>query len=133
MQLQQKLPRPKEVIKGIKEECPTINDENRWLAALISDTGMQITEATGLHLNDFHLYEDIPYVDLKPHPWRSLKTKGSKRYLPLIGSSAWAVKQIAEANNAYVFPDMLREMKLIPTLLMQPSANGLNPECQKAV
>ncbi|MGB1553154.1 MAG: hypothetical protein ACPHDR_03045, partial [Candidatus Puniceispirillaceae bacterium] len=29
-------------------------------------------------------------------------------------------------------PDMLREMKLMPTLQVQPSTNGLSPEYQKA-
>ena len=78
-----RLPIPNEVIRSIQEECLTINDENRWLVALISDTGMRLSEAAGLHLSDFYLDEDIPYIDLKPQPWRSLKTKGSKRQIPL--------------------------------------------------
>ena len=99
-----RLPIPAEVIKTIQEECRAINDENRWLVALISDTGMRLSEAAGLHVNDIHLDEDIPYVDLKPHPWRPLKTKGSKRHIPLIGSSMWAAKQILDANSTYAFP-----------------------------
>ena len=95
---------PAEVIKSIQEECRAVNDENRWLVALISDTGMRLSEAAGLHVNDIHLDEDIPYVDLKPHPWRPLKTKGSKRHIPLIGSSMWAAKQVVDANSAYAFP-----------------------------
>ena len=99
-----RLPIPIAVIKSIQEECRAINDENRWLVALISDTGMRLSEAAGLHVNDIHLDEDIPYVDLKPHPWRPLKTKGSKRHIPLIGSSMWAAKQIVDTNSAYAFP-----------------------------
>lgn len=99
-----RLPIPIAVIKSIQEECRAINDGNRWLIALISDTGMRLSEAAGLHVNDIHLDEDIPYVDLKPHPWRPLKTKGSKRHIPLIGSSIWAAKQIVDANNAFAFP-----------------------------
>ena len=95
---------PAGVIKSIQEECRAINDENRWLVALISDTGMLLSEAAGLHVNDIHLDEDIPYVDLKPYPWRPLKTKGSKRHIPLIGSSMWAAKQIVDADSAYAFP-----------------------------
>ena len=101
---EKRLPIPVKVIKSIQEECRSINDENRWLVALISDTGMRLSEATGLHVNDIHLDEDIPYVDLKPHSWRPLKTKGSKRHIPLIGSSMWAAKQIVDANIAYAFP-----------------------------
>ena len=104
-----RLPIPNEVIRSIQEECLTINDENRWLVALISDTGMRLSEAAGLHLSDFYLDEDIPYIDLKPQPWRSLKTKGSKRQIPLIGSSLWAAKKIAEANGTFAFPRYIKE------------------------
>ena len=99
-----RLPIPAEVIKSIQEECRAINDENRWLVALISDTGMRLSEAAGLHVNDFHLDEDIAYVDLTPHPWRPLKTKGSTRRIPLIGSSMWAATQVLNANSTYAFP-----------------------------
>ena len=99
-----RLPIPIAVIKSIQEECRAINDENRWLVAIISDTGMRLSEAAGLHVNDIHLDEHIAYVDLTPHPWRPLKTKGSKRHIPLIGSSMWAAKQILDANSTYAFP-----------------------------
>ena len=100
----QRLPVPEEVIMSIQEECLAINDENRWLVALISDTGMRLSEAAGLHINDININEDIPYIDLKPHPWRPLKTKGSERHIPLIGSSLWAAKQVIEANSTFAFP-----------------------------
>ena len=62
-----------------------IDDDVRWLVALISDTGMRLSEAAGLHINDIILDNDIPYINLKPHPWRGLKTKGSQRQIPLLG------------------------------------------------
>ena len=61
------------------------DDDMRWLIALISDTGMRLAEAAGLNIDDIRLDEDIPYVDIKPHPWRSLKTKDSQRQVPLVG------------------------------------------------
>ena len=69
---------------------------------------MRLSEAAGLHLSDFCLDEDIPYIDLKPQPWRSLKTKGSKRQIPLIGSSLWAAKKIAGANGTFAFPRYIK-------------------------
>ena len=39
----------------------------RWLIALISDTGMRLSEAAGLQINDIHLDEEIPYVDIRTH------------------------------------------------------------------
>ena len=77
----------------------------RWLIALISETGMRLAEAAGLHVNDIKLDEDIPYVDVKPHPWRSLKTKGSQRQVPLVGASLWAAQRIkANASSCFAFP-----------------------------
>ena len=93
-------PIPVEHIRQIQEDCMEIDDDVRWLVALISDTGMRLSEAAGLHIND------IPYIDLKPHPWRGLKTKGSQRQIPLVGASLWAAKRIKETNSypVYAFP-----------------------------
>jgi len=51
----------------------------RWLIALISDTGMRLGEAAGLLKEDIKVNEPIAHIDLKPHPWRTLKTKGNQR------------------------------------------------------
>ena len=40
-----------------------------------------------------------------PHPWRSLKTKGSQRQVPLVGASLWAAQRIkANASSCFAFP-----------------------------
>ena len=76
----------------------------RWLIALISDTGMRLAEAAGLHVDNIKLDEDIPYVDIKPHPWWSLKTRGSQRQVPLVGASLWAAQRIkANASSCFAF------------------------------
>jgi len=99
-------PIPTDIIKEIQQECMSIDDEARWLVALISDTGMRLSEAAGLHIEDIKLDCEIPHIDLKPHAWRSLKTKGSQRQIPLVGASLWAAKRIKEANTTspYAFP-----------------------------
>ena len=99
-------PIPIENIRQIQKDCMSIDDDVRWLVALISDTGMRLSEAAGLHINDINLDNDIPYIDLKPHPWRGLKTKGSQRQIPLVGASLWAAKRIKETNShpVYAFP-----------------------------
>ena len=77
----------------------------RWLIALISDTGMRLAEAAGLHINDIHLDEEIPHVDVRPHPWRRLKTSSSQRQIPLVGASLYAAKRIrANASSCFAFP-----------------------------
>ena len=99
-------PIPLENIRRIQQDCRVANDEARWLVALIADTGMRLSEAVGLHIDDIVLEDDTPFVNLKPQPWRTLKTKGSQRQIPLVGSSLWAAKRIKEANSAshHAFP-----------------------------
>jgi integrase len=99
-------PIPLENIKEIQRECMSIDDEARWLVALISDTGMRLSEAAGLHVDDIKLDCEIPHIDLTPHSWRGLKTRGSQRQIPLVGASLWAAKRV-KANNTvspYAFP-----------------------------
>jgi integrase len=99
-------PIPTDVIREIQQECMSIDDEARWLVALISDTDMRLSEATGLHIDDIKLDCEIPHIDLKPHAWRTLKTKGSQRQIPLVGASLWAAKRVKANNTAspFAFP-----------------------------
>ncbi len=96
---------PVDTIREIQQACYDIDDDMRWLVTLISDTGMRLAEATGLSVDDFHLDGKTPYVDIKAHPWRSLKTKGSERQVPLVGASLWAAQRIqANASSCFAFP-----------------------------
>ncbi len=99
-------PIPLENIRRIQRDCRVEDDEARWLVALIADTGMRLSEAAGLHIDDIVLEDDTPYINLTQHPWRSLKTKGSQRQIPLVGSALWAARRIREANSVsqYAFP-----------------------------
>ena len=117
-----RLPIPIENIRSIQAECKSLDDDNRWLIALISDTGMRLSEAVGLLTNDIILDAKIPHINLVNHPWRRLKTKGSNRVIPLIGSSLWAAKRVISANNEYAFPRYTNEKKCNAN----SASNGLN-------
>jgi len=117
-----RLPIPIENIKNIQAECKNLDDDNRWLIALISDTVMRLSEATGLLSGDIILDAIIPHINLINHPWRRLKTKGSNRVVPLIGSSLWAAKRVLEAGNTYAFPRYTNENKCNAN----SASNGLN-------
>ncbi len=99
-------PIPIKDIKHIQVLCREYDDDLRWLIALLSDTGMRLGEGVGLLKSDIYLNSDIPHIRLIPHPWRRLKTRGSERYIPLVGASLWACKRILEYNNEsiYAFP-----------------------------
>ena len=57
-----RLPIPTDCISRIQQECRLIDDEKRWLIALISDAGMRLAEAVGLHINDIKLDGEIPFL-----------------------------------------------------------------------
>ena len=103
--IKERLPVSPHDIKLIQRHCRETNDEMRWLLALISDTGMRLSEAAGLALNDIVLDSEIPYINLKPNESRRLKTKQSSRKIPLVGLSLWAAQQVqSEFNGTYAFP-----------------------------
>ena len=87
-------PIPIDIIRDVQKECMKIDDPNRWLIALISDTGMRLSEALGSKVSDIKLDEEIPYLNITPNSARRLKTKSSERQIPLVGSSLWAARQI---------------------------------------
>ena len=74
------------------------------MLALISDTGMRLSEAVGLLKEDIILDDSIPHVIIQSHLWRSLKTKGSARVIPLVGAALWASKRLLEGDSSYAFP-----------------------------
>jgi len=80
-----------EDIKRVQKICLEIADEKRLLMALLSDTGMRLSEALGLVWGDVNLDHEYPHISLKPHPWRPLKTSGSKRFIPLVGAAYKAI------------------------------------------
>jgi integrase len=96
-------PIPIEDIRTIQTKCMEVDDDMRWLIALISDTGMRLGEAVGLLKEDIILEDEVPHVRLVPHSWRRLKTKGSQRDIPLVGASLWACKRLLEANDDSIF------------------------------
>jgi len=96
-------PIPTKDIKHIQSLCIKNDDDLRWLIALLSDSGMRLGEGVGLLKSDINLDCEIPHINLVPHPWRRLKTKGSKRYIPLVGTSLWACKRILKHNNDSIF------------------------------
>ena len=94
-----------ENLSYIQSLCRDLDDEPRWLIALISDSGMRLSEATGLSKADVVLDDQYSHLTLRPHPWRSLKTKGSARIVPLVGMSLWAVEKALNASETdFLFP-----------------------------
>jgi integrase len=105
--VQKRLPVKPEDIKRVQAECYKADDEMRWLIALIADTGMRLAEGAGLLRSDFIEQDGILCVNIRPHPWRSLKTASSERVIPLVGSAKWAAERILAQpdSSQFAFPN----------------------------
>ena len=97
-------PIPADEIKTIQNECMLVDDEPRWLLALISDTGVRLAEACGLLNSDIQINDAVPHLVIREHPWRRLKTSSSSRELPLVGAALWAAKRITKRQTEFAFP-----------------------------
>jgi len=96
---------PIDTIRHVQSLCREADDDMRWLIALLSDTGLRLSEAAGLHVNDVQLDSEIPHLNLREHVWRRLKTPSSRRLVPLVGNALWAVKRaISETQTDFLFP-----------------------------
>lgn len=95
-----------DAIRTLQSECRTLDDDLRWLVALVSDTGMRLAEAAGLLKEDLKLDDPIPHVVVREHPWRRLKTAGSSRKVPLVGEALWAARRVHDSvkDSEFAFP-----------------------------
>jgi len=87
-------------LKSLQDECVLLDDDIRWLVALISDTGMRLSEAVGLLIDDLVVDSEQLHIKLVLHPHRRLKTGASERTIPLVGCSLWAAKRIKENSSS---------------------------------
>jgi len=100
-------PIPAQTILELQRKCKIINDEMRQLLLLLSCTGMRLAEGAGLLIEDFILDEEVPYVCVRPHPWRRLKTISSERNVPLVGDALMVARCIVENSSPasrFAFP-----------------------------
>lgn len=96
-----------EELKTLFRQCQSLDDDLRWMVALMIDTGPRIAEVAGLTLSDIALDHPVPHIVIQEHPWRSLKNEGSARKVPLVGASLWAAERIvssAKPGQKFAFP-----------------------------
>lgn len=98
-------PIPTSSIQSVQMACRAHDDQGRWVIALISDTGLRLSEACGLTIDDVELEGPTPHLRIRSHPWRRLKTASSERLVPLVGSSLWAAgRAVTLAKGQFLFP-----------------------------
>ena len=96
---------PLDVIKAVQQRCYQMDDEARWAVALVSDTGLRLSEALGLVKDDVILDDPVPHLVVRSHPWRRLKTSSSARKVPLVGAALWAAQRASALSpSPFMFP-----------------------------
>ena len=92
-------------IKAVQQRCYQMDDEARWAVALVSDTGLRLSEALGLVKDDVILDDPVPHLVVRSHPWRRLKTSASARKVPLVGAALWAAQRASALSpSPFMFP-----------------------------
>ena len=75
------------------------------LIQLMLDTGMRVSECCGLMVKDIKLEAETPFLEIYRNNVRDLKTKNSRRLIPLVGSALSAMQQAIErASSDFIFP-----------------------------
>lgn len=81
-------------------------DQLRCVLTLVAESGARLAEIVGLASNDVHLRAAVPYMDIREHPWRSLKTDSSTRKIPLTPKAQAAIQaalRLAD-GSPFLFP-----------------------------
>lgn len=81
---------------------------------LLEGTGCRLAEITGLVYSDINFLTRVPYVCIRPHPHRGIKTKASERSVPLVGDALDVAKDLIKGAQettptAPIFPRYARE------------------------
>lgn len=81
-------------------------DQLRCIVTVLAETGCRLAEVVGLAAADVHLHAAVPHIDVKPHPWRSLKNPHSERKVPLTPRALVALREAHKLANGspFAFP-----------------------------
>lgn len=91
-----------EQLETLRLKVAKSSDEISGLIALMMETGMRVSEACSLRMDDLQaLNGNYPFLVLHRHPTRRLKTKSSQRFIPLVGV---ALAYIRTSSDYWIFP-----------------------------
>jgi integrase len=95
---------PSELLE-ILDRCRAEDDDVRRLITILAYTGARLGEIVGLRKQDCFLDEETPHIYIVEYKNRTLKTKNSKRRVPLMPKALTALKkQLRDAEGSVVFP-----------------------------
>ncbi|MGF6723983.1 integrase [Paraburkholderia sp. GAS41] len=96
-------------------------DPLRCVLTLVTETGARLAEVVGLAAADLDLAGAIPSMTIQAHPWRSLKTPGSARQVPLSPRAVEAAKVALGLRKGALelFPDHASKVDSVSATLVK--------------
>ena len=81
------------------------------------ETGARAQEIIGLRIEDLSITTKIPFIRIRENKilGRTLKTKNSKRDIPLVGTALWAAQRAHRENTdpqGWLFPQYVKNGKI---------------------
>ncbi|WP_116327965.1 tyrosine-type recombinase/integrase [Cupriavidus phytorum] len=105
-------------IAAVRSLCVEMDDDIRWLLAMLVDTGARVSEIAGLAIEDLKINDDVPHIVIREHPWRRLKSRFASRHLPLTGVALWAARRVlasAPPSQPFAFPRYIKSGSVTST------------------
>ncbi|QYZ68831.1 DUF6538 domain-containing protein [Neotabrizicola shimadae] len=93
-------------VASIQSACLRMDDERRWVIAMVSDSMTRLAEVVGLKRDDVQLDAQVPHIMIRPNDLRRLKNKQSERAVPLVGMALWAARRAMGGSGEYLFPQL---------------------------
>ena len=92
-------------LKRLRDHVGKNDGDTTNIIGLLLDTGARISEVVGMQREDLVLNAETPHIVIRENPKRRLKTKASRRKVPLVGRALLAAKRAIEAaSDDYLFP-----------------------------
>ncbi|MDA9989185.1 tyrosine-type recombinase/integrase, partial [Paracoccaceae bacterium] len=99
-----------EQLKQGYDKALNSDSQVKLLMPLLGETGCRLAEIVGLKLEDIDLENDL--IHIRPNAARRLKTRSSKRTLPLVGYAREAMVQaVTESDGDYLYPRYIKDGK----------------------
>ena len=97
-----------EQLKDGYDKAIASGSQVKLLMPLLGETGSRLAEIVGLELRDIDMANEL--IHIRPNSIRRLKTRNSKRTLPLVGYAKVAMKlALEQADDRYLYPRYLKD------------------------
>lgn len=102
-----------EQVKVLREYVESTDSDTANIIGLLLDTGARISEIAGLRREDVMLDVEVPHIIIHVNPFRRLKTKASRRKVPLVGSAlSAATRALERAESDFLFTRYVGENRV---------------------